>query len=96
MQALKNMMIQNEKLPGMKTISNWKLPSEDFSYGKKIIPDKEGVSMSNLEINLVTRSWNLHKSTRIPQTQQDFIKVNKIGLKNNFTTHKVQYQLYIV
>lgn len=45
LQTLRNKIIENEKEPGVKTISNWRLPPEEFSYGKKIIPDKEGVSV---------------------------------------------------
>ena len=45
LQTLKNKLITNEHNPGMKTVSNWKLPSQNFSYGYKEAPDKEGVSI---------------------------------------------------
>jgi hypothetical protein len=45
MQTLRNKLVENEYNPGQKTVSNWRLPSGDFSYGKKIIPDKEGAGV---------------------------------------------------
>lgn len=45
LQTIKNKLIENEHLPGVKKVSNWKLPSQDFAYGKKEQPDKEGVSL---------------------------------------------------
>lgn len=45
MQVLKNRLVENEGVPGTKTVSNWRLPAENFSYGKKIIPDPEGAGI---------------------------------------------------
>ena len=44
LQTLKNKLIENEHLPGIKRVSNWTLPPQEFSYGKKEEPDKEGAS----------------------------------------------------
>lgn len=41
-QTLKNKLIENEHLPGIKRVNNWQLPPAEFSYGKKEEPDKEG------------------------------------------------------
>jgi hypothetical protein len=50
LQTLRNRLIEQENNPvGMKKTSNWKLPDKDFAYGKKTIPDKEGVSKSKIE-----------------------------------------------
>ena len=44
--ALQTNLIENEHPVGIKKVSNWRLPPDDFAYGKKVIPDKEGVSVS--------------------------------------------------
>jgi hypothetical protein len=44
--TLRTKLIENEHPVGIKKTSNWKLPSEEIAYGKSIIPDKEGVSIS--------------------------------------------------
>jgi hypothetical protein len=46
--ALKTKLIENEQPVGKKKHSNWTLPSEEFTYGKVIANDKEGVSISNV------------------------------------------------
>lgn len=46
LQTLKNKLVENDHLPGIKKVSNWNLPPDDFCYGKKEEPDKEGVSSS--------------------------------------------------
>ena len=43
LQTLRTKLIEQEHPVGIKKTSNWKLPHEEFSYGKKTIPDKEGV-----------------------------------------------------
>lgn len=50
MQRLRDKLVENEQIPGIKSISNRILPPETFLYGKKNIPDKEGVGigMENL------------------------------------------------
>lgn len=47
LQGLKTKLKENEHPIGIKKTLNWNLPPEDFSYGKTVIPDKEGVSISN-------------------------------------------------
>jgi hypothetical protein len=49
-QTLKNKLVENEHVPGIKRVSNWKLPPNEFSYGKKEEPDKEGVSLGMIVI----------------------------------------------
>lgn len=44
--ALKTNLIECQHPVGVKRVSNWKLPPEDFAYGQKIPADKEGVSIS--------------------------------------------------
>lgn len=53
LQTLRTRLIEQENPVGIKKTSNWKLPDKDFAYGKKTIPDKEGVSKSktNYEFN---------------------------------------------
>ena len=46
--TLKTMLVENEQPVGKKKHSNWKLPPQDFAYGKVIPHDKEGVSISIL------------------------------------------------
>lgn len=46
LQKLKTKLIENENPIGIKKTSNWKLPPIDFVYGKKQMPDPEGVSIS--------------------------------------------------
>jgi hypothetical protein len=48
LKTLKIKLIEQENPVGVKKTSNWKLPNEDFSYGKKTIPDKEGVSIGKI------------------------------------------------
>jgi hypothetical protein len=50
--GLKTKLIECDHPVGIKRTSNWTLPSEEFSYGKPIIPDKEGVSKSNIQFLL--------------------------------------------
>lgn len=45
-QSLRTRLIEGECPVGVKKTSNWKLPPEEFPYGKKEIPDKEGVGKS--------------------------------------------------
>ena len=44
-QTLRNRFIETDQGPGIKQNSNWKLPNEDFMYGKKNIPDREGAGI---------------------------------------------------
>ena len=44
--AIRTMLIENKKPVGVKKVSNWKLPPNDFAYGKKIPSDKEDASVS--------------------------------------------------
>ena len=44
--GLKTKLIENQNPVGKKKVSNWKLPPDDFAYGKRIPPDEEGVSIS--------------------------------------------------
>lgn len=53
LQTLRNKLITNEQNPGTKTVSNWKLPSQNFSYGRKEEPDKEGVSIGTNNFNKI-------------------------------------------
>jgi hypothetical protein len=46
--ALKTMLVENEQPVGQKKHSNWKLPPQDFAYGKVIPSDKEGAGISNI------------------------------------------------
>jgi hypothetical protein len=46
--ALRTMLVENEQPVGTKKCSNWKLPPVDFSYGKVVPKDSEGVSISKL------------------------------------------------
>lgn len=46
LQTLRTKLIETEHPVGIKKTSNWKLPPEGLAYGKSIIPDKEGVSIS--------------------------------------------------
>lgn len=46
LQTLKTKLAENSNPVGIKKTSNWKLPPEDFVYGKQEKPDKEGVSIS--------------------------------------------------
>lgn len=46
LQTLKTKLKENVNPVGTKKISNMKLPPDDFTYGKKENPDKEGVSVS--------------------------------------------------
>ena len=50
LQTLKTRLIEIEQPVGVKKTSNWILPNQDFAYGKKEIPDKEGASISILKI----------------------------------------------
>ena len=46
LQTLRTKLIEQEHPVGIKKTSNWTLPQAEFSYGKKTVPDKEGVSKS--------------------------------------------------
>ncbi len=48
LQTLRTKLKENENPVGTKKTSNWKLPPEGMAYGKSIIPDKEGVSISKI------------------------------------------------
>ena len=61
LQTLRTRLVECEHPVGIKKTSNWKLPSEDFSYGKTIIPDKEGVSISIYIIFLLIYSKKSYK-----------------------------------
>lgn len=50
MNAIRTKLIQLEKPIGTKKVSNWKLPSNDFSYGLLSRRDREGVSKSKNNI----------------------------------------------
>jgi hypothetical protein len=50
LQTLRTKLVECEHPVGIKKTSNWKLPPEDFSYGKVVVPDKEGVSISKIFI----------------------------------------------
>ena len=52
LQTLTTKLIENTNPVGVKKTSNWKLPTEHFTYGKKDIPDKEGVAASLYFINI--------------------------------------------
>jgi hypothetical protein len=58
--SLKTMLVENEQPVGIKKHSNWKLPDLEFSYGKVVPKDKEGVSISN--ISLIFSNQKLAKS----------------------------------
>jgi len=49
LQTLRTKLIENGHPVGIKKTSNWKLPPEELSYGKPIIPDKEGVNISKIK-----------------------------------------------
>lgn len=44
-QTLRNRFVENDQEPGVKHKTNWKLPNEEFMYGKKNIPDREGAGI---------------------------------------------------
>jgi|LauGreDrversion4_2_1035121.scaffolds.fasta_scaffold2567812_1 hypothetical protein len=44
-QTLRNRFLETDQEPGTKQNSNWKLPNEEFMYGKKNIPDREGAGI---------------------------------------------------
>jgi hypothetical protein len=48
LQTLKTRLVECEHPVGQKKTGNWKLPSEDFSYGKPPQSDKEGAGISKL------------------------------------------------
>ena len=81
-QTLKTKLKENENPVGTKKISNFKLPQENFTYGKQEKPDKEGVSV-------ITRSWLEHKTSKKVEPPQDFVKINKLAVKMNATKHDV-------
>lgn len=87
---LKTNLIENTNPVGVKKTSNWKLPPKDFAYGKRVEPDKEGVSISKflfIIIIIVTRSWKEHRPTSAAVPDQDFVRINKMAIKMNATTH---------
>ena len=46
LQTLRTKLIESNHPVGIKKTSNWHLPPENFSFGKTVIPDREGVSLS--------------------------------------------------
>jgi len=84
LQTLKNKIIESDNPVGCKKTSNWILPEKEFAYGKKDIPDPEGVEKSKIIfLKKVTRSWQVHKQTNPKTPQQDFVIINKIAIKND-------------
>ena len=51
--ALKNKIIEAEKPVETKTVSNWKLPPAEFSYGKKEKDDEFHAGISKLLFNIL-------------------------------------------
>jgi len=49
-QSLKARLIEADNPVGVKKTSNWILPPEEFSYGRKNIPDKEGASIGKINV----------------------------------------------
>lgn len=49
-QTIFNRFLDNDQSLGRKQSSNWKLPNEDFMYGKKNIPDREGAGIGTYKI----------------------------------------------
>lgn len=45
---LKTNLVENTNPVGVKKTTNWKLPPKDFAYGKRVEPDKEGVSIGKI------------------------------------------------
>ena len=48
LQTLRNKLIEQEHPVGIKKTNNWRLPQEEFYYGKKTVPDKEDVGKSKI------------------------------------------------
>ncbi len=49
-QSLKIRLIEADHPVGVKKSSIWRLPPENFAYGRKETPDKEGVGKRNFLI----------------------------------------------
>lgn len=90
LQTLRTRIVENEHPVGVKKIQNFKLPAEEFVYGRKEKPDPEGVSISIILNNFpVTRSWKEHQPSTRAIPPQDFIKINKIAAVRHITKAKV-------
>lgn len=59
------------------------LPSEDYTYGKKLKADKEGVGA------LIT-SWAVHSASKVPPPDKDFKKLNILGITEKACTPATQ------
>ena len=55
------------------------LPNEDFTYGKKLKPDLEGVGS-------LLSSWAEHKASRLPKADKDFKKLNALSVAEGHCT----------
>ncbi|OMJ96163.1 hypothetical protein SteCoe_345 [Stentor coeruleus] len=59
------------------------LPGEDYTYGKKLKADKEGVGA------LIT-SWAVHSSSKVPPPDKDFKKLNVLSITEGACTPATQ------
>ncbi len=77
MQTLKNRIVESSNPVGIKKVSNWNLPENNFAYGKKVPADPEGVDISNIKPNFhsyskLACSYSVKKkntSTRFRESQ---------------------------
>jgi len=78
--------LNSQQIIGSRKPTNCTLPADDFTYGKKNIPDKEGAS-------IVTRSWQFHHNSKTQDPLQDFMKINKIAIKKTIYTITKQQKI---
>ena len=62
------------------------LPPEGFTFGKPDRKDPEGAS-------IVTQSWKAHEQSRPKESERDFKKLNKLGVKNGAVDSKASEYL---
>ena len=55
------------------------LPEGDYTYGRKLKPDAEGVGA-------LISSWETHKSSTLPRPDKDFKKINAISVAEGACT----------
>ena len=73
-----------------------KLPEENFAYGKSSGVDKDGARECKINSDyfittiIVLSSWQFHAPSSEAELNKDFKRLNKLGVKEGYSTSKVK------
>ncbi len=81
----KNQLLVKDDVGRSKPITR-DMPPEGFTFGKPDRKDPEGAG-------IVTQSWKAHEQSRAKESERDFKKLNKLGIKNKALDPKVRMRI---